>query len=57
MPENGTHIGLSNVAARLRLLDPPGRLDLHAAPGKGTRAVLFLPLIELEELEEEQDDV
>lgn len=57
VPENGTHIGLSNVAARLRLLDPPGRLDLHAAPGKGTRAVLFLPLIELEELEEEQDDV
>lgn len=57
VPESGTHIGLSNVAARLRLLDPPGRLDLHAAPGKGTRAVLFLPLIELEELEEEQDDV
>lgn len=57
VPENGSHIGLSNVAARLRLLDPPGRLDLHAAPGKGTRAVLFLPLIELEELEEEQDDV
>lgn len=52
--ESGEHIGLSNVAARLRLLDPPGRLDLHAAQGKGTRAVLFLPLIEPEE---ENDDV
>lgn len=50
----GEHIGLSNVAARLRLLDPPGRLTLRAAPGKGTRAVLFLPLIERGE---ESEDV
>ena len=54
VPESGQHIGLSNVAARLRLLDPPGRLYLHAAPDKGTRAVLFLPLIEPGE---EHDDV
>lgn len=54
VPETGEHIGLSNVAARLRLLDPPGRLYLHTAQGRGTRAVLFLPLVEPEE---EQDDV
>lgn len=54
VPETGEHIGLSNVAARLRLLDPPGRLYLHTSPSHGTRAVLFLPLIEPEE---ERDDV
>lgn len=54
VPETGEHIGLSNVAARLRLLDPPGRLYLHTSPSHGTRAVLFLPLIEPEE---ECDDV
>ena len=54
VPESGEHIGLSNVAARLRLLDPPGRLYLHTAQGRGTRAVLFLPLVEPEE---EHDDV
>ncbi len=55
VPETGEHIGLCNVAARLRLLDPPGTLRLYAAPGKGTRAVLFLPLIEPGE--EEHEDV
>lgn len=55
VPESGEHIGLCNVAARLRLLDPPGALRVYAAPDKGTRAVLFLPLIEPGE--EEHDDV
>lgn len=54
VPKEGKHIGLSNVAARLRLLAPPGRLAVYATPGKGTRAVLFLPLIEPEE---DNDDV
>ena len=54
VPKGGEHIGLSNVAARLRLLDPPGRLRVHSTPGRGTRAVLFLPLMEAEE---EPEDV
>lgn len=47
--KTGAHIGLSNVAARLRLMDPPGQLRLHALPGKGCRVTLFLPLMETEE--------
>lgn len=55
VPETGEHIGLCNVAARLRLLDPPGRLTIHATPGRGTRAVLFLPLVEPGDTEPEED--
>lgn len=52
--ETGEHIGLYNVAARLRLLDPPGTLRIYSRAGRGTRAVMFLPLVETQE---EFDDV
>ncbi len=54
LPKTGEHIGIYNVAARLRLSDPPGTLRLYSRQGRGTRAVLFLPLIETGE---EDDDV
>ena len=52
-PKTGEHIGIYNVASRLRLLDPPGQLRLYSREGVGTRAVLFLPLIETGEEEED----
>ena len=45
-PKTGEHIGIYNVAARLQLLNPPGTLRLYSRQGRGTRSVLFLPLIE-----------
>ena len=48
------HIGVYNVAARLRLLDKRCRLDICSHPGRGTAIRLYLPLIE--PLEEELDD-
>ncbi len=47
----GEHIGVRNVADRLRLLEPPGTLRIYSRQGRGTWSVLFLPLIELEEPE------
>lgn len=52
-PKTGEHIGIYNVAARLRLLNPPGTLRLYSRQGRGTRSVLFLPLIETGEEEED----
>lgn len=52
-PKTGEHIGIYNVAARLRLLDPPGTLRLYSRQKGGTRAVLFLPLIETGEEDED----
>lgn len=52
-PKTGEHIGIYNVAARLRLLEPPGALRLYSRQGYGTRAALFLPLIET--CEEDED--
>ena len=47
------HIGLYNVAARLRLLDASSRLVIRSRPGWGTAVVLYLPLVENEEEFEE----
>ena len=52
-PKTGEHIGIYNVAARLRLLNPPGTLRLYSRQVRGTRSVLFLPLIETGEEEED----
>ena len=51
--ERWEHIGIYNVAARLRLLDARSRLEIHSRPGRGTAVVLYLPLIENEEEFEE----
>ena len=52
--ERWEHIGVYNVAARLRLLDKRGRLVIRSHPGRGTAISMYLPLVEL--LEEELDD-
>ena len=43
------HIGVYNVAARLRLLDKRCRFEVRSHPGWGTAVSLYLPLVELEE--------
>ena len=52
--ERWEHIGVYNVAARLRLLDKRGRLVIRSHPGRGTAIRMYLPLVEL--LEEDLDD-
>ena len=52
--ERWEHIGVYNVAARLRLLDKRGRLIIRSHPGRGTAISMYLPLVEL--LEEDLDD-
>ena len=52
--ERWEHIGVYNVAARLRLLDKRGRLVIRSHPGRGTAIRIYLPLVEL--LEEDLDD-
>ena len=52
--ERWEHIGIYNVAARLRLLDKHCRFEIHSHPGWGTAVSLYLPLVE--NLEEELDD-
>ena len=47
------HIGIYNVAARLRLLDRNSRFVIRSHPGRGTAVVLYLPLVENEEEFEE----
>ena len=47
------HIGLYNVAARLRLLDARCRVVVRSRPGRGTAVILYLPLVENEEEFEE----
>ena len=51
--ERWEHIGIYNVAARLRLLDRNSRLVIRSHPGRGTAVVLYLPLVENEEEFEE----
>lgn len=53
-PDTGDHIGLYNVAARLRLRGEGFGLSIDSAPGQGTRVELRMPLI-LEESEETED--
>lgn len=52
--DTGSHIGLYNVCARLRLLGPGYGATVDSAPGQGTRVSLCLPLIK--QPEEEADD-
>ena len=47
------HIGIYNVAARLRLLDARCRVVVRSRPGQGTAVILYLPLVENEEEFEE----
>lgn len=44
-PTTGEHIGVYNVAARLRLWGKEYGMDIQSAPGRGTTAVLRLPQI------------
>ncbi len=53
--DTGDHIGLYNVAARLRLRGEGFGLTIASTPGAGTRVALRMPLI-LEESEETEDD-
>ena len=55
-PTNGEHIGLYNVAARLRLQADGSRMKIDSRPGEGTQVELDLPLIIREENEEEKED-
>ena len=50
------HIGVYNVAARLRLLDKRCRFEVRSHPGRGTAVSLYLPLVELTEEEDLDDD-
>ena len=52
--ERWEHIGVYNVAARLRLLDKRGGWSSALTPGRGTAIRMYLPLVEL--LEEDLDD-
>lgn len=54
--ERWEHIGIYNVAARLRLLDKRCRLDIRSHAGWGTAVSLYLPLVELTEEEDLEDD-
>ena len=54
--ERWEHIGVYNVAARLRLLDPRCALKVRSHPGRGTAVSLYLPLVEPTEEEELDDD-
>lgn len=52
----GDHIGLSNVACRLRMLGAGCGLEIDSQKGKGTKVRLTLPLKTIEEEEEQEDD-
>lgn len=54
-PTTGEHIGVYNVAARLRLLGGECGLDIQSRQGTGTEAVLRLPLVVLTQEEEDPD--
>lgn len=57
-PTMGEHIGVYNVAARLKLLSPDGcfGLDMESEQGRGTAAVLRLPYQVRKEEEDEDTD-
>ena len=44
-PTTGEHIGIYNVAARLRLWGEEYGMDIQSEPGKRTAASLRLPLV------------
>lgn len=51
--ERWEHIGIHNVAARLRLLDKNCRIIVRSRAGRGTSVTMYLPLVENEEEFEE----
>lgn len=55
-PTSGEHIGVYNVAARLRLWGREYGMDIQSRQGEGTTAALRLPLVTLGEEEEDLDD-
>lgn len=55
-PTTGEHIGVYNVAARLRLWGKEYGIDIQSEQGKGTSAVLRLPRVLSWEEEGEADD-
>ncbi|MFR3923661.1 MAG: sensor histidine kinase, partial [Dysosmobacter welbionis] len=55
--ERWEHIGVYNVAARLRLLDERSHLEICSHPGRGTAIRLYLPLIEPEEEDLDDDPI
>ena len=55
-PTTGEHIGVYNVAARLRLWGKEYGMEIESEPGKGTAAVLRLPQILSWEEEGDEDD-
>ncbi|MBR1565609.1 MAG: sensor histidine kinase [Oscillospiraceae bacterium] len=52
----GEHIGLYNVAARLKLSGRSDGLEIRSAAGAGTSASMRLPLVIAEEKEETEDE-
>ncbi len=54
-PTTGEHIGIYNVAARLRLWGGEYGLDIQSEQGTGTTAALRLPLVTMTEEEAEDD--
>ena len=55
-PTTGEHIGVYNVAARLRLWGKEYGMDIQSEQGKGTTAILRLPLTMLWDEDGEDDD-
>lgn len=55
-PTTGEHIGVYNVAARLRLWGKEYGMDIQSQQGKGTEAILWMPLAKLWEEDGEDDD-
>lgn len=51
--ERWEHIGIHNVAARLKLLDKNCRMVVRSRAGRGTAVTMYLPLVENEEEFEE----
>lgn len=51
-PETGDHIGLYNVATRLRLQGEQYGLSIRSAPGRGTEVVARAPMVMAKEDEE-----
>lgn len=55
-PTTGEHIGVYNVAARLRLWGKDHGMDIQSEQGKGTEAILWMPLTTLWDEDGEVDD-
>ena len=55
--QKGEHIGLYNVAARLRLLGGQSGLEIESRIGEGTRVTLRMPyIVDSADMEDEDDD-